>query len=191
MPIFVFLLVEGYVHTKDFKKYFFRMFFFAIIMGICNWFMMDLAYILNNPFPFGFFSPNVFLPMSVSLLSLKSLDVMLSKDSRIELRIISALTILFSFYLSLNFEYKCWILVLSFIFYIFRYKKYWMCILFVVISFIVTIFFKNYPQCFMIFSIIPILAYNGEKGDDKFPKYFFYIFYPFHIYLFVLFSYFI
>lgn len=41
---------------------------------------------------------------------------------------------------------------------------------------------------FSIFSIIPIMLHNGERGRGS--KYFFYLFYPAHIYILYLISYF-
>lgn len=49
------------------------------------------------------------------------------------------------------------------------------------------LFTTNY-EWMMIFSIIPIMLYNGERGRGS--KYFFYLFYPAHIYILYLISYF-
>ncbi|MBL5010241.1 membrane protein [Enterococcus lactis] len=57
----------------------------------------------------------------------------------------------------------------------------------VIISIVAGIFFfLGTTQWIMIFSIIPILLYNGQKGKGI--KYFFYIFYPAHIALLYLLS---
>lgn len=57
----------------------------------------------------------------------------------------------------------------------------------VIISIVAGIFFfLGTTQWIMIFSIIPILLYNGQKGKEM--KYFFYIFYPAHIALLYLLS---
>ena len=49
--------------------------------------------------------------------------------------------------------------------------------------------FSGSSQWLLIFAIIPILLYNGERGRGK--TFFFYIFYPAHIYLFYFIAWFI
>ena len=71
--------------------------------------------------------------------------------------------------------------LLGLIFYIFREKR---LIQFAAVLAISLLSFRADPsnvQWVMVFSIIPLFFYNGEKGRGD--KYFFYIFYPTHIYL--------
>lgn len=70
---------------------------------------------------------------------------------------------------------------LPWLFYIFREKR---MIQFVAVLAISLLSFRANPsnvQWMMVFSIIPLFFYNGEKGRGD--KNFFYIFYPAHIYL--------
>ena len=71
--------------------------------------------------------------------------------------------------------------MLGFIFYIFRTKRK---IQFLVLILISVLSFYTNPssiQWMMVFAIIPLYFYNGEKGRGD--KNFFYIFYPVHIYI--------
>jgi hypothetical protein len=50
-------------------------------------------------------------------------------------------------------------------------------------------FITHDAQWLMVFAVIPILLYNGQRGRGS--KYFFYIFYPAHIYIFYIIAWFI
>lgn len=81
------------------------------------------------------------------------------------------------------------------IFYFLRGKKFWMSLAYIIFSlfeisfvfgtkyFLEELLLGNY-QWMMVFSLIPILLYNGEAGHrGRFSKYFFYIMYPLHVIL--------
>lgn len=59
-PIFAFLIVEGYFHTKDLKKYFLRLLIFAIISEV----PFDLMY---SGIPFSIFHQNVLWTYLIAL----------------------------------------------------------------------------------------------------------------------------
>lgn len=61
-PIFAFQISEGYIHTKNLKKYFFRLFLFAIISQIP--FMLFESIFINE------FYLNVFFTLFLGLLSI-------------------------------------------------------------------------------------------------------------------------
>ena len=62
-PIYAFLLVEGFLHTRDVKKYLTRMFLFAVVSEI----PFDLA-VFHTPFYWGY--QNVFFTLFLGLLAL-------------------------------------------------------------------------------------------------------------------------
>lgn len=72
--------------------------------------------------------------------------------------------------------------LLGFIFYLFREKRLYQILALILLSVVIltTTGFEN-VQWMMIFAVIPMMMYNGEKGNEN--KWFFYIFYPAHIYL--------
>lgn len=62
-PIYAFLLVEGFLHTRDVKKYLTRMFLFAVVSEV----PFDLA-VFHTPFYWGY--QNVFFALFLGLLAL-------------------------------------------------------------------------------------------------------------------------
>lgn len=204
-PLFVYFLVEGFFHTRNWKKYFQRIFIFALIMLAGN---MVINYTFHSVNPItgqmDFYTlqqgNNIFLTLSVYLLILKLLQ--LTKNNKGIKRYASILGIALLSVLSLPFcEGSLYLLPLLFLFY-FAYNKKkiiyigitaWSLVLFVKalisyysggtgISLFSTLCFSS--EWAMIATIIPIYLYSGERGNNSnTAKWLFYIVYPAHLWI--------
>lgn len=173
-PIFAFLITEGYKHTKSLKKYFSRLLIFAIISQI--------PYMLYINTLSNVFTLNILFTLTLGLFGITIYD-------KIKYKSLGLLTIIiFSFIANfIHLDYGWFGIAIIFIFYIFKDKKVFMNLFFIIAVFIN--YFYNYltslriEYIFIILScilaLIPINLYNEKKGKNI--KYFLYIFYPLHL----------
>lgn len=190
-PLFCFQLVIGYRHTKNVKKYLFRLLIFAIISQIpFSLFTYLYAGVYTNL--------NIFFTLALGLLSIYLLDKLPNKWLAIFFDIVLILIAQFA-----KVDYGgigvCIILCIFVFFkdksitldkkdflYIFKNNVLFALVFFILCLAIYFNKFNIYGTVINIalilgtfFPIIFMLLYNGKKGPGM--KYFFYIFYPAHL----------
>lgn len=179
-PMFFFLLVESFFHTRDRKKFNIRLFIAAFVV------FLIIKVMLKDP-------TNIFISMALNILILNLIEFIKDNRENIFKSILAFIGICVSAYLSIFTEGALSGVLMVLIFYFLRHRKFLMSLCFILISSVdfwfVTdtnniynkLFLEEY-QWMMMFAIIPILLYNGKPGHrGKFSKYFFYVFYPAHI----------
>ena len=167
-PIFCFLLAEGFLHTKNIKKYALRLGLFALISEI----PFDLAF---NGSLLEASHQNVFFTLFIGLLVLAGLKYFeeILPSHIAWLRFIVALTgILLAAFL--RTDYDGFGIMLIFLLYEFRNSKKLQCI-----AGAILMLFNSTTGCL---AFLFLWLYNGERGKQL-PKYFFYAFYPVHLLL--------
>ena len=167
-PIFAFTLSEGYVHTRNLKKYLLRIFCFAV--GI------QILFIL-----FGYGGiVNIFFTLFFGLVAIYILN--LKKDLVKEpfMKVIKVILIAGILYFAqvLQLDYGAYGILLIMIFNAFRNDKLKILMSFLALN-MFNIIFPNVfqiidTQIFSLISLIFIFMYNGEKGKSI--RYFFYLF---------------
>ena len=189
-PIFCYLLVQGFYKTSNKKKYFLRLFLFAIISEI----PFDLVF--NNSFDY-MSSQNVLWSFCISF----SMMCIIERLKYKYVYLFPFVIFIFSFiaYL-LKVDYSWYGVLTVLIFYItYDSNVYLRYILqFIGMVIINSILFKGtlviygeislYTQFFAIFSLFFIWLCSGKKGKyNNYIKYFNYFFYPIHmIFLYLL-----
>lgn len=162
-PIYCFLLVEGYHHTADVRKYLGRLGVFAVISEI----PFDLCFegkLMDAT------HQNVYFTLFLGLLML----VILERIPEIPLKLVVATVFcLAAQELHCDYRYIGILMIIFFEYYrrivVMRDFTQLMC----------NIRFSTALQGFGIFALIPIHLYNGKKGPSM--KYFFYAAYPVHL----------
>lgn len=165
VPVFAFLLVEGFRHTASYPKYLLRMAGFALLSEI----PYDLA---MQGSMFDLSSQNALVAMTICLLMLYFLQMVQqrSKGSRIPLQIlIVAAAVLWA--ALLRAQYGLCLVLLTAVFSVFYTKHGWKTILGILIS----LLYVTGP-----ISFYGIWCYNEER-KDRLPKYAYYLFYPVHL----------
>jgi len=176
-PIFAFQISEGYIHTKNFKKYFLRLFIFAIISQVP---FMLFGKIISNDFTL-----NIFFTLLLGLISIYIYD----KSKYKLLGIISAILIGFLAEFA-HCDYGFYGVAIIFLFYVFKSDVIKSSIAFMLsttIKYLIPIFKYGFYDVYLylfICTLLPIVfisLYNGKKGKDT--KYLLYLFYPIHLLL--------
>lgn len=191
-PIMCYFIVEGFIHTKNIKKYFLRMLIFAIISQPF-YFIMIFSRTPVNIFEF-FANLNVMFTFCLSLLSL---IIMTNKKVPIIGKVI-LIGICFA-----AAEFCDWTYIIpawTIIFFLFRNNKY-MNVAFIIVSVLLLVqrFLPQYDsfiqfsyQLGVVLALIPLNFYNGKrnlKSSNKnkfFSQWIFYIYYPLHMTILIL-----
>lgn len=163
-PIYAFLIVEGYYHTGNIKKYLARLGIFAIISEP----FFDYA-LFNNAFYIK--SQNVFLTLFLGLLMICICEK--EKYNKYSWLIMIGFGVLASLLCS---DYGIFGIMMIYTFYVFRGQFLSQFIIMAVINGL----FMNKWQTYAVLAMIPIGLYNGLPGKHRM-KYFFYIYYPLHL----------
>ena len=167
-PIFAFLITEGFIHTRDRKRYAINLLLFALISEI-PW---NLIHCNEIFYP----RQNVFFTLLLGYLGIYAIE--LFKDDKRKVAIATVLLFLTS--IILRADYGCFGFGFILLIYLLRERKLLMAII---------------GSCVLPSrwiggaAFIPILLYNGKRGfaKGKWIKYAFYIFYPLHLFLIYLF----
>lgn len=191
-PIFAFLIVEGFKHSKNLTKYLLRLFTAGLISEIPYNLCFRKSLIFSN-------SLNVMFSFFIALVALILADMCI-KASQKEVRFLFVLPIFFACYLAniLGTDYTYWGVLLVFLFYLSdsdseikkKLSALPVLLLFaarnVIVDFLEGQVVSSWDkiQLFALLSCIPILFYNGRSGNGRLrfvKKYFFYLFYPVHL----------
>ena len=163
-PLFAFLLVEGFMHTANVKKYALRLGAFALISEI----PFDLAF---NHKLVDFSHQNIFFTLFLALLFM----IVATKKYRASIRILLWLLILFAaFFGGVDYSFAGVLIIVVF-YYNYGYLRNQIAY-FAIMN---VAFFGLTVQAFACAAIVPIWLYNGKRGRQM--KYFFYLFYPIHL----------
>lgn len=168
-PIFCFLLVEGFLHTRDVKKYALRLGVFCLISEL--------------PFNLAFFGQlldsshqNVFFTLLIGLLVLIGLKHF--EGEGLKNGIPRALCIIAGVVVAvlLKTDYDAFGVCVIVFFYLFHDNKKLRNI-----TTMLSLILASLLEITGLFALIPIHMYNGQRGLSM--KYFFYLFYPVHLLL--------
>ena len=165
LPIFTFLLVEGFYHTSDYRKYLLRMVGLAVISEIPYDLAMDVKY-------WDLSSQNPLFGMVICLLMVYFLD-MIKEKTGVMLRLLQVLIVVGAIIWAtvLRVQYGFCMVLLVAIFYLFYTRH----VLKTVLGGLVSLLYVTGPLAFY-----GIWCYN-EQRKDTVSKYVYYAFYPLHL----------
>lgn len=178
-PIYCFLIVEGFFHTRNVKKYMARLFLFALISEV----PFDLAF-YNTAYHIG--HQNVFFTLGMGILLMYLIQIVRVRIDESQKAIKGALFVVvylavFAAVWVLKTDYSVNGLLMILMFYLFHGNKTSVSIVNVMMNYLME---PGGIQLYGAFSVVPIWLYNGKKGISL--KYFFYVIYPLHLLVFYM-----
>ncbi|NLJ58002.1 MAG: hypothetical protein GX339_04055 [Tissierellia bacterium] len=175
-PIYCFLLVEGFIHTSNIKKYAQRLLIFAFISEL----PFDLAFYGR----IGFEHQNIFFTLFIGLVTMYFLE---NKNERYNLsrKTVIVLSCMLATLLRTDYQLIGIIYILAFYFAKdFPKKKRFTILALIMILINLSI---GWIQEFSVLALVPIYFYNNEQGvSNKFLQISFYLAYPAHLLIFYL-----
>ncbi len=191
-PIFAFLLVEGYCHTRNFRRYLGRVVLVALLAEL----PFNLMYTASWIFPFH---QNVLWSFALSLLCLRAIDELRQKQKPWLAWLLAVLVAVLCILTAqiLMMDYYSFGVMTVLVFYLFRGRSWQMRVgqaagLFVINWYLMGSmrvpiellgFALEIPQQGVaVLALLPIWAYAGRQGPHSKPVQFFcYAFYPVHM----------
>lgn len=211
-PIFIFMTVEGYTHTRSKKKYMLRLYIASVLMNIGNYLIpnyfqrTDDFALMNNIFATLFMITVYLCIIDFITKGIKEKSIMRIFFGSLLFLLPIALSIFFVVNME-NLIYLIFVIPsplfveggpifvgIGVIMYLLRGDKKKLLIAYIAICVAImftgeisihSLLFNNY-QWMMIFATPLLYLYNGKKGKGM--KYLFYVFYPAHIYVFYIIS---
>lgn len=162
-PIYTYTLVEGFMHTRDIKKYMVRLGIFALLSEI----PFDLAFRGSVIY---IQKQNVFFTLFLGVLMLY---LLLKSRNRIQSAVLVLAILLLSEFLRTDYSSMGLLMILCF--YVFRDNK----VMKLLGVAAINVFLMGRVQVFAIPALIFIALHGGEQGPKC--KKFFYGFYPVHL----------
>lgn len=182
MPIFTFLIVEGYIHTSNLRRYIVRLGITAIITQII-FIILDIlakekSYMVSNTL-------NILFAYVILLILIKLFEnVIKNNNIKNKLMLVIYTSFMVVLYKFINIDYGIILILLGFTMYLFKkyIKNMYLYKILIATSIIIVsiiLYMKYSIYLFIILSIMPILLYNGNLGKkNKFLKYLFYVIFP-------------
>lgn len=190
-PIFAFQISEGYIHSKNLKKYFLRLFLFAIISQV--------PFALFASLYTQEFTLNIFFTLFTGLLAIFIYDKIIHNNFKFisnekvnmflkECFALFTVIILAVLAELFHFDYGFFGIAIIFLFYIFKNSKIEMAVCFIIaciLKYTHSIILYGYSIWYVLcglFTILPIIficLYNKKQGKKV--KYLLYFFYPVHL----------
>ena len=168
-PIYCFLIVEGYYHTRDVRKYIGRLALFAVISEV----PFDLACASQVIY---MEHQNVFFTLTLGLVCVCVIDRL--PDRWLAIGIVVAVWLLTGYVIRSDYGVGGLLMIIFFD----QFRSRWVYRLLSVGA--VNCLCYGQIQWAGTIALLPIQFYNGEKGPSA--KYFFYAFYPVHLFVLYL-----
>lgn len=182
-PIYCFLIVEGFKHTRDVKKYLARLLIFAFVSEI----PFDLAFYSPVRSAFDYFQhQNIFFTLFIGLLVISVIDYLnryFTKNYYLNCILILLLGCLLAHLLKTDYSYVGVLMIWAF--YQFKDNKQVLIVVLILLNMLL-----GFPQILGVFSLVFIEQYNGKKGKQA-NRYLFYGFYPIHLMILFIIKYFV
>ena len=204
-PLFLYLMIDGFYHTRSRAKFLIRLFVAAIIMwcgnAVVNFYFPDREFVTGEQNILSLIQGhNIFITLAILFALVWCLESWKSKKNRL----LNCILIPIIAVLSLLFEGGFFLLPIAVVMWFFHEKKGLQCVgiiawcLVLLIKALISQFSGNTGTslynylCFSNewanFLVIPFMfLYNGERGKNtKFTKYLFYFIYPVHLWLIMI-----